>query len=413
MAADEKTSRTVDEMRDIIKGVLELGPRRMACSRRERRAQELLQARFQDKGLQTELRPFCTNDSLYAVMALHCAVGLAGTAALAMAHPWWAFALHALAAISYTGDSWKRFHILRRAFPCKPSQNLLATMPTKGTPKLRIALVAHADAAFTGWLFHPAAIRRAAFGPHPPGLGVLRKSMRAIVLALTLLAALEAVLAIAGASINFGVLAIAGVLTLPALIGFVLNAQVVLRDEVVPGANDNLSGCAALVTLADRLRGGVPDNVEIVMVVTGAEEAGTCGAQALAREALEEWSTVDTVVVGVDSITNGAMYYLLDGEVIPLPAPHWLQQVAEETATSDERFPAVEGYDIPSGASDAAPFLARGFDAIALGCVDPEIGAPRHYHRPTDTLENLDWDQAARSVDFVEAFVHNIIRTRG
>lgn len=58
------------------------------------------------------------------------------------------------------------------------------------------------------------------------------------------------------------------------------------------------------------------------------------------------------------------------------------------------------------------PFLAHGYDAIAIVCIDPALGAPRHYHHPDDTVENLDMDQLMRSIDFSEALARAIIARR-
>jgi hypothetical protein len=118
--------------------------------------------------------------------------------------------------------------------------------------------------------------------------------------------------------------------------------------------------------LAERLAAEQPDDVELVFVCTGAEEASTGGALALARaKSRGEWSPADTLVVGIDGMTNGA--------------------------------------------TDVVPFLAHGYDGICLACIDHHIGAPRHYHWPTDTAENLDADQFDRSVAFAEAYVRELM----
>jgi hypothetical protein len=49
-----------------------------------------------------------------------------------------------------------------------------------------------------------------------------------------------------------------------------------------------------------------------------------------------------------------------------------------------------------------------GWPGIALVCIDPDIGAPRHYHHPTDTPDNLDMTQFVLSVDYIEAVVRRL-----
>ena len=64
----------------------------------------------------------------------------------------------------------------------------------------------------------------------------------------------------------------------------------------------------------------------------------------------------------------------------------------------------------PVGGTDALPFARRGYHATAITCIDPEIGAPRNYHHPSDAPENLDVAQLIDSVDFIELAVREIYR---
>jgi putative aminopeptidase FrvX len=176
----------------------------------------------------------------------------------------------------------------------------------------------------------------------------------------------------------------------------------------VPGANDNLTGCAGGVLLLERLTDDKPDDVELVLVATGSEEAGTGGAFRLAQAMSGVWSKDDTVIVAIDGLSNGEMRYMEDGEIVRLRIPEWLEAAAADAAASDPRFAQVKPFQIPVGGSDAAPFEAMGWPGIALVCIDPDIGAPRHYHHPSDTPANLDMDQFVLSVDYIEAVVRRI-----
>ncbi len=49
-----------------------------------------------------------------------------------------------------------------------------------------------------------------------------------------------------------------------------------------------------------------------------------------------------------------------------------------------------------------------GFQAVSLTCIDPDIGAPRHYHHPTDTWSNVDEVQLGQSIDFAEKLIHRL-----
>ncbi len=413
MAKAKKTTRrkSIASEKDyayrLIDRVANECPKRRPTSDDERRAQQIFRAEFEKLGLHTHEESFRFNENLYANMALHFGLGTLGTVVSGVAPPL-GFLLHSTAAASYLADSTRRGYFLRRAFPWKPSQNLLATMPAKGEPDLRIVIVGHADAAFTGFLFNPKNVK--AFAKEPPlGLKFLTRSMALVTHTQFALAGFDLLRCVFG-PLTLPLRPLEAVLSIPGLLAFLLNMQIVLRDEIVPGANDNLTGCAALPLLASRLAPHKPDNVEYVFAVTGCEEASLGGADALARAKNGVWDKTKTVILGLDGLTNGVLrIFEGEGEVIRTPIPNWIKETARDTAASEARFAEVTGFDIPVGGSDVAAFLAHGYDGVCLGCVDPELGSPRHYHLPTDTPENLDMDYFMFSVDFAEKLVQRII----
>ena len=46
---------------------------------------------------------------------------------------------------------------------------------------------------------------------------------------------------------------------------------------------------------------------------------------------------------------------------------------------------------------------------MTLGCVDRELRAPRHYHHPSDTAENVDLEEFAASLESIEKFVDALV----
>ena len=386
-----------------LRALEELGPRRLTGTATEKAAQELLGNELEKLGFSLEWRSFKFTQSIYAGLMAHFALAVLGTA-LAFRWPVLGLALHGFVALSYTLESTRKALLLRGLFPSISSQNLIATLQARTARRLRLVLVAHADAAFTGVLFNPKLIRIATKQP-PPGLGYLKKQLGVAVVTVAALAVLEALTVLQVFVAPWWLL---GALTLPALMTFVLNLDVVLRNQVVPGAADNLSGCTACVELAHRLQGTLPDDVELVIVFTGAEEAGTGGALRLAQQLSREgtWNRNDTVILGLDTLTNGELRYLEEGEIVPVAVPAVLEQAIH--ATCDETRQQVTKYVIPSGATDALPFLAHGWQAVSLTCIDPVLGAPRHYHHPTDTWRNVDVAQLEASIDFAERLTRRL-----
>jgi hypothetical protein len=387
---------------DRVRALEALGPRRLTGTPTEKAAQAMLGAELEALGYRLDWRPFTWTQSLYASLLLHF-----GTAALAtgvgFSAPFLGAFLHALVALSYALESLRKGLVLRSLFPRIASQNLVATRPARTARRKRLVLIAHADAAYTGLVFTPAIIKAATKQP-PPGLGWFKKQLGLATASVAVMAVLELV---AGLGVWSAPGWLRGLVTIPAVVTALANLDVVLRNRVVPGAADNLSGCTACVELAWRLEGKLPDDVELVIVISGAEEAGTGGAQRLAEQvaASEEWTPADTIVLGLDTLTNGTLRVLEEGELWPLPiAKPLLDAVADVNAAQPEVAP-VTVYVVPTGATDVLPFLVRGFPSVSLTCIDPDIGAARHYHHPTDTWSNMDAGQLGASIDFAERLI--------
>lgn len=398
-------------VKDLLERLVAECPARRPTSDDERRAQAILQAELERLGLAAHLEGFHFNENLYANMALHFGLGTLGTIVSGVA-PLAGLALHAAAGGSYYAESSRRGYFLRRLFPWKPSQNLLATLPARGEPDLRVVLIGHADAAFTGLLFNPAVVER--FSQKPPrALRFLQRSMAVTCYSQFILAGIDLLRLSFGRLATLPLRPLEAVLSLPGFIAFVLNMEVVFRDQIVPGANDNLSACVALPVLAQRLATAKPDNVELVFAVSGCEEASLGGADALACAKNGVWDKSKTVVIGLDGLSNGELRYAaLDGEVTGRRATRWVCEAVERAAASEPRFAEVAGFDIPVGGTDIGAFLAHGYDGVALICVDPHVGSPKYYHTMNDTPANLDYDKLMFSIDFTEQLVREIIRTR-
>ena len=395
----------------VIREIATEFPARRAGSDQERMAQERLRKKLDALGVANRFHTFRWNESLYATMALHFGIGV-GATVIAPAHPWLAAFLHLGVGVSYWADASRTEHLLRRCLPSKRSQNLVATIPARAERKLRIVLLAHCDAAFTGWVFHPSVVKRAGAGRSGETQPYHARSLELATdaeFASGLLAVLRATLGLTGGLIR----SIELLLAVPSLLTALLNLQVVARNETVPGAADNLSGVAALLALIPRWKSEpLADHVELVFAFTGSEEAGTGGAHRLWEDERENWSTDDTIVIGVDTVTNGDLRWFVEGEMSVVPVTPWLEQCLKETASSDSAFRDVRPFRIPVGATDAMPFVAHGYTGVTIGCIDTDYGAPRHYHRPTDTPDNVDYARVVQGIDFVDRLMREVIATR-
>jgi hypothetical protein len=371
-----------------------LAPTRLTGSAGERRVHDALAERLAGLGYRVERQPLRFPRHIYGSLALHFGLA-AGLVVLAAWAPRWAALGHLVVLVSFLSEAVARRHLLRRLWPRVDTQNVLGTWPVEGPVRRRIVCVAHVDSAYTGLLFHPPVLRALT---RPPPRPLPNKQLLLPVLCVA------AAIGVELAGPHPLVLAL---LAVPMLVVALLNAEIVVRDQVVPGAADNLSGCAAQLVLAEAWAARPVPGVELVMVYSGAEEAGTGGAAHLARTMRARWSVDDTDVLVLDTLSNGELFVLEEGELWPVRVPAELRAAVSAVA-AELGLPDPPTFAVPAGATDALPLRVAGYRAVALTCIDRAYGAPRHYHHPTDTAENVDPVQLETSTRLAEALLRRL-----
>jgi hypothetical protein len=392
--------------RRLITRIVEKCPHRSPASPGEKRAQQILGNEMTELGGVAEFLPCRFSTSLYAVIALH--FGLAALAGLLQAvSPAIALALHLLVAVSFFGDSQKRFFLLRRLLPWRQSQNLVVTFPARKTLRRRIVLLAHADAAPTGWIFQSPLIWLCREDLYGSWLRLLRKPMLIATLVLLLVILRDVQMLVIPSTLGrppVGYLVAHGYF----LTIFLLNLQMTFGRQVVEGANDDLSGCAAAAVLAQRLTRFREDDIELVVGITGGEEAGDGGSTALARQMRARWDRSQTVVVALECLGRGQLRVLEDGELIRQRVPGWLMAAVGRAAEPPDE--PIARYEAPAGCTDILPFVIRGFDGICFVRIHPEMGVPANYHLPSDRPDGIEYRQLVDAINFVERFIREVSR---
>ncbi len=254
-----------------------------------------------------------------------------------------------------------------------------------------VVVLAHHDAPQSGMLFDQT-LQRRLYELMPERLGRAKRSPPQwwIGLAAPLGALLSAVTgrpAPARAGIPFG------------LLGAAIVADV-WRNATVPGANDNLSGVASLVALAELLAREPLPGVRVLLVSCGAEETLQDGIRAFLARHRHELDVERACFLNLDTVGSPHLI-MLEAE-----GPIWM-----------ERYPGAWLRDMLAGAAARLGIdLERGFEARSS--TDSVIPAragyptatfvsitdwrqPANYHLPTDTPENLDYGTVEQAVRLV------------
>jgi len=260
-----------------------------------------------------------------------------------------------------------------------------------------IVIVAHHDAAHSGWIFHPA-IPDLVFGrlgvpiedhdTSPPLMWPLVASPLLAVLA-----------AISGSPIAARLGAFLGA-------GYAASFAEIGSRAVVPGANDNGTGVILLIALAERLLAEPTRSLRVILLSAGAEESFSEGIKAFGERHFRELDRESTFFLCVDTVGSPTLS-VLRGEGFlrmydyPPDALALLDGLAAELGIE-----LVPNLRLRNGTDGLEP-LAAGYPTATLVSVT-ELKQPANYHWPTDTAENVDYETVADGVRLCEGVVRRL-----
>jgi Peptidase family M28 len=368
---------------------------RLAGTDSERRAANRLAQRLEGLGRRVTVEPTYVHPQFALIHATHCLLGFAGSL-VAIAAPGVGFGLVLFAAASMYLDLNYRLYLVRSLFWRRASQNVVSPGAKPNAPA-RLVICAHIDAARTGAAFSPRRARLASriARRFPMPLGPFRVLFWS-------LAVLVPLLGLRLAGVDSGVVSVLQVLpTLILLVGLFLLVDIEI-SEVVPGANDNGSGVATAISLADELGAEPLQNLDVWVVLDGGEECLQEGMRAFVRSRRKRLERESTFFLNIDSVGRGdvrfetsagwVVSYGMDRRLIELS-----QAIADADAEGEQRYRATP---LASGlAGDSMPARLAGFRSIGISCAEPDGYVPNR-HLASDTPEAINHAALQRAHDF-------------
>lgn len=375
--------------------------RRPSASPGEEVAARWVQSRFEELGLTAEIEPFQFNPDYWSVWGGHgvaamlvAALGLRGGSLARVGA-----ALGGLTAASFWGDVTTEFRPLRRLLGARTSYNVLARLANPDASRVLI-VSAHHDAPHAGLIFQPSIFRalaeRLASGGEPPAF--LRLPFGFI---------LGATAGAAARGLGLRGRLLRRALLLDALLNLVFVALMrdIGRSPVSPGANDDASGVAVVLALAEALVREPPPDLEVWFVSTGSEEGILGGMEAFMEQHGDELKRRRPIVVNFEVLGSGRVTYL-KGEGFLRRYPYGAEAVSLAAEVANEPdFADVRSLRNAPFATDALIATRHGIPAITVASLSDEGYVP-HYHWPSDTAETID----LRSVEAAYAFCYRIIQ---
>ncbi len=258
-----------------------------------------------------------------------------------------------------------------------------------------LVVLAHHDAPQTGLLFDQR-LQRRLYELAPERMGRAKKPLPQWWIGLA-----GPVWTLAGALSGRRRLALGGVAIGAA--GAALVADV-WRSPTVAGANDNLSGVAALVGLAELLRDQPREGIRVLLVSCGAEETLQDGIRAFMARHRGELDPERTVFVNLDTVGSPHLV-MLEGE-----GPVWMEEYsgawlrdALAQGAAYLEIPLERGFRARASTDSVIPSRAGYPTATLLSITDWR--SPANYHLRSDVPENLDY----RTVAEATRLVHELI----
>jgi hypothetical protein len=369
---------------------------RPSASEGEREAAEWIVNRLAELGAEARIETERAHGTYWWPLGLGAAAATIANLAALRGHRWLAGGLGGAAAAALAGEFPPGARRLRARLPQSLAHNVVCELGP-GDAERTVVVVAHHDAAHSGWIFDPAipdaVFRRARvpierFDTSPPLMWPLLASpLLAVVAALTGRRGAGA----AGAALGAGYAA--------------SMAEIGVRG-VVPGANDNATAVALLLALAERLLAEPTCSTRVILLSTGAEESFSEGMTAFGERHFGELPRERTFFLCVDTVGSPTLNVLrgegfLRMHEYPADALALLDGLAAELGIE-----LVPNLRLRNG-TDGLEALAAGYPTATL-CSVTELKQPANYHWPTDTPENVDYDTLADAIRLAEAVVRRL-----
>lgn len=390
----KRESRCLEHVRFLAESI---GPRG-STTPQEREAAEYAGAVLEDLGLHVHVQQFQSAVSSWRPFALAVALVLLALAVYPIGGRVTSVIAAALVAavlvFAYLELNF-RGNPLRWVLAEGASHNVWAVLKPRGEAKRKVVLVGHLDSHRTPFVFKSAAHLRIFGLLSPLGFGGMLAMF---------------VLFIAGAVTEAGV-----VHPIAVGIGVVLGVVLVflVQADLTPythGANDNASGAAMVLALAERLVGSPLEGTEVWAVNTGCEEVGCYGADAFLRE--HRGDLDGAYFVTFDSVGGpgaGPCYITVEGMTKRYHADPGLLSAARAVAAAR---PELGAYERPMrlGYTEGAVGAKHGLRMLTFVDLTRAEGVLPFWHQAKDRFENIDPDTLVRTEDFAWELLQRIDR---
>lgn len=365
--------KTITEICDTI------GPRESA-SKEERKAQKYWENEMKQYADKVEVEEFDVHPHAFmGWVALDATLMLVGMVCFYFKLPIVTLITSIAAVICMACEFLFYRQFLDPLFKKQTSCNVIGTRKPTGEVKRRIIFSGHCDSSWEWFFTYKGGAVFLKFMLVPSIVGLIT---------VTIVSLVTVIMAGPTALVESGFVHVMSYVQLIFVPFFIALYFFVNWKQIVHGANDNLTGCAASVSVLKYLEENDIrfENTEVIAMTSGCEEAGLRGAHAYTKRHLKELHEIPSVYFGMDTLTDFDDMAIYNRDMTG-------------TVRNDQRVCNLmkagsikAGLDLPFrvvffGASDAAAVSKFGVPAATLAAMDP---APaRYYHTRLDKPDKL------------------------
>jgi hypothetical protein len=257
--------------------------------------------------------------------------------------------------------------------PLAKSHNVIVKDKQKKTKKL--ILMAHWDTAPISFLYKPELV------------GNFKNSLRFALLLMFLAEFVVIVQLIYPTQFSIW---LSYLLSLYFLIQGILATIDFIRFGYSNGASDNATGVAAAIETANQLWNKNIKDLEVELVLTGAEEVGMIGARDYFLKYAKEF-TKETYLINFDTLGHGSLNVINQtGSWTKNIYDNKITQLSKEIIIQNADFQHIRMGAWHTADFDSIWFQRAGMPCVTLAALDADGKMP-NIHRPTDTIENIDF----------------------
>ncbi|MBW2961608.1 M28 family metallopeptidase [Mesonia aestuariivivens] len=174
-------------------------------------------------------------------------------------------------------------------------------------------------------------------------------------------------------------------------------------DSIYHGADDNASGVAALLEIAEKVKAHEKElKRSIIFIAFGAEEQGLLGSQFFVENPIVPLNNIK-LMINMDMLgsLNEKSQVYMGGAGTFLGGVELMKSLGEPNELS----PVVHAGSV--GGSDHVSFYKKGISVLGI-----HTGGNENYHQPTDTIDTLNISGEVKVANYIYQALMEVATTR-